>query len=358
MVSEIRGVAQRAAWDTPGEVPPVEEVRPGLWSLPVRIPNNPLRYTLAYAFVEKEGVTLVDPGWDAQESWESLLAGLDVAGTSVDAVRSVVVTHIHPDHLGLGAKVTNRSGGQIIMHSADAAALPAGRGADRNAVGAEMIAVMGMAGAPHDEIAGMQLEGAALDSWVDMPPPDRTLEDAELLPTDNWPIRAIWTPGHSPGHICLFDERNHLLLSGDHVLPRITPNVGLHLEAIVNPLADYEHSLSAVRDLDVEEVLPAHEWRFAPLATRIDELLSHHTRRLEEVRSKLAASPDTTAWELATALTWSRPFEGLGAFMRRAAVGETLAHLAYLRIAQEVTADGETPLHWRLKQTLASRQSR
>ena len=117
---QVTGTRQRQAWQD-GVLPPVEKVRDGLWSIPVPIPDNPLRYTLIYAFELPDGVALVDAGWDAEDSWLALVAGLRTAGYEPADVRAVLVTHMHPDHFGLAGRVREASGAWIGMHEADAA---------------------------------------------------------------------------------------------------------------------------------------------------------------------------------------------------------------------------------------------
>ena len=119
----ITGTEQHDAWQR-RVLPPVEQVRPGVWSIPVPIPRSPLRYTLSYAFLDDAGVLLVDPGWDSAEGRAALTAGLGIAGASIAEVSGVVATHVHPDHHGLSGWVRERSGAWIGMHPAEARALP------------------------------------------------------------------------------------------------------------------------------------------------------------------------------------------------------------------------------------------
>ena len=100
---------------------------------------------------------------------------------------------------------------------------------------------------------------------VDPVRPDLLLEDGEKPEVPGWDLTAIWTPGHSPGHLCFYESTNELMLSGDHVLPRITPNIPFHPQAGANPLGDYLASLDKLEPYDVDEVLPAHEYRFDDL---------------------------------------------------------------------------------------------
>jgi glyoxylase-like metal-dependent hydrolase (beta-lactamase superfamily II) len=166
---------------------------------------------------------------------------------------------------------------------------------------------------------------------VSMAKPDRLVEDGDRLDLPGWDLRAIWTPGHSPGHLCFVSPSRKLLFSGDHVLAKITPMVAVHPQSAPNPLADYLDALAAVRKLDVEEVLPAHEYRFLELAERVDYVIAHHEERLAEIERAIgAASGGVCCWDIATGLTWARPWETIPPFMRRAANNETLAHLVWL----------------------------
>ncbi|MFD0775306.1 MBL fold metallo-hydrolase, partial [Streptomonospora algeriensis] len=101
-------------------LPPVEDLGEGVWSVPVPIPGNPLGYTLVYVLDSPQGPVLVDAGWNHEASWHALAAGLETAGTSVADVYGVVLTHFHPDHCGLTARVREASGAWIAMHRADA----------------------------------------------------------------------------------------------------------------------------------------------------------------------------------------------------------------------------------------------
>jgi glyoxylase-like metal-dependent hydrolase (beta-lactamase superfamily II) len=140
----------------------------------------------------------------------------------------------------------------------------------------------------------------------------------------------VHTPGHTPGHLCFVDERAQRLFAGDHILPRITPNISAQAVAGTRPLADYLESLAKVRDLDVDEIMPAHEWRFRGLAQRADDIAAHHERRLAELLAAIAANPDATSWDLAGQLTWSRSWDQYSGRMRISAVTETAAHVLEL----------------------------
>ena len=137
---------------------------------------------------------------------------------------------------------------------------------------------------------------------VMMAEPDVMFEDGRIVDVPGWDLQTVWTPGHSPGHVCFYSDRHKLLLSGDHVLPRITPNIGVHTQQFPNPLGEYLESLLKVQNLDVDEVLPAHEYRFADLHGRLDEIITHHADRLAEIERQLEEHPGSTAWDLSMAL--------------------------------------------------------
>lgn len=342
---EVTGLLQQHAWAA-RVLPPVEKVQDGLWSIPVPIPNNPLRYVLVYALELDDGLALVDAGWDTEDAWAALTAGLATAGGSISDVRAVLVTHIHPDHYGLAGRVREASGAWVGLHPDDAALLPARYGAGVPELLQEMQALLRDCGVPEQELGVLAGSSLAIIDYVRQVLPDRMIEDGDRLDLPGWDLRAVHTPGHSPGHLCFHDPRRRVLLSGDHVLPRITPNVGVHAQSAGNPLAEFLDSLARVAALEasVDEVLPAHEYRFAGIAARVEQLVGHHDRRLDEIVA--AAGTPVTTWELTGLLSWSRPWDQVSGFMRRAAVAETLAHLVLLEHRGRVQRTSVSPWRW------------
>ena len=245
-------------------LPPVERVRPGLWSVPVPLPNNSLRYVLVYVFETDAGVYLVDAGWNTEDAFAALEAGLDVVGATIADVRGVLVTHIHPDHYGLAGRIRNESGAWVALHPADAHLLHE-RYEEPEHLLDRVGTMLRRMGAPPDELESLQRAAMPVRSLVDAAKPDVELEDGARPELPGWDVTAIWTPGHSPGHLCFWEAGNRLMLSGDHVLPRITPNIPFHPQAGANPLGDYLASLDKLEPYDAVEVLPAHEHRFVGL---------------------------------------------------------------------------------------------
>ena len=350
-VVTVTGTAQRQAW-LDRALPPVEKVRPGVWSVPTPFPNSPLRYVLAYLLESPRGPVLIDTGWPSDEAWDGLVAGVRETGHEISDVAAVLVTHFHADHYGLAHKVREASGAWIGMHEEDARALSRFTSvADFAAAEGAWLARRGM---PAEEIDGM-LPAPQAESRRPAPP-EVMIEDGSCPLGDDLPLRAIWTPGHTPGHLCFADERYDVLLTGDHVLPRISPNISPSPATTDDTLGIYLRSLAELASTDPEEVLPAHEYGFSGLPARIRQLHEHHRARLREILAVVAGAGGCTTVDVAESLTWSRPWDQNLGFVRRSAIGETYAHLVYLErrglianVGTDSAADsrGETD-HWRL----------
>ncbi|MBW8484325.1 MBL fold metallo-hydrolase [Actinomadura parmotrematis] len=308
--------------------PAPEDLGGGVWSVPVPIPGNPLNYTLVYALESPSGPVLVDAGWEHEEAWAVLKDGLATFGMDIADVHGVVVTHYHPDHAGLAGRVRAASGAWIAMHGADAAVVRMFHDAVReDADRSWESAALRRAGAPADEVAVASGEGR-----VDPPAvPDRELADGDLVDLPGRALRAIHTPGHSPGHICLHLEDTGRVFTGDHVLPRITPHIGLYPYDLpgVDPLGDFLGSLGKVGGLPADQVLPAHQYRFTGLSDRAAEIVAHHEERIAEVLDLLSGRP-VSLWDLTAGLTWRHPWAEMTRQARRMAAGEAAAHLRVL----------------------------
>jgi glyoxylase-like metal-dependent hydrolase (beta-lactamase superfamily II) len=326
----VTGVAQQRAWRA-REFPPVEEVRPGVWSVPVTMPDNPLRYTLCYLLLSDTGVVAVDPGWESDAGWDDLQRGLAAAGLSPDRVTGVVVTHVHLDHHGLSRRLAESSGAWIAMHAEEVQALPSRISEKAGPDGGR--AWLTRCGAPAEMMAEFNADLADTLGIFRLADPDLLLQDGQTLDLPGRRIRVVWTPGHTPGHICLYDADYDLLLTGDHLLPRISPNIGVFPGGLRSPLTSYLDSLRAMPGFDSAEALPAHEYRFRGIAGRSQDIARHHDVRAREVLDIVAAAGQPTIWEVTESLTWSRTWDEITGFMRRAALAETAAHVEYLERA-------------------------
>ncbi|MFI1154207.1 MULTISPECIES: MBL fold metallo-hydrolase [Streptomyces] len=340
----------------------------GVRGIKVPIPDNPLGHTLVHVLDTDRGPVLIDTGWDDPESWDTLVAGLDALGTAIADVHGVVITHHHPDHHGLSGRVREASGAWIAMHAADTEVVVRTRSAEPGTWLDYMSEKLAAAGAPAEHIAPLRAAGTlprgvrhgrgprlpGLRAAV----PDREIVPGELLPLAGRRLRAIWTPGHTPGHVCLHLEERHpadlpghgRLFSGDHLLPGISPHIGLYedpsSELVTDPLGDYLDSLERIGRLDPAEVLPAHQHAFTDAPARVRELLRHHEERLTGLR-ELLAEP-LTPWELAERMEWNRPWEQIPYGSRNIAVSEAEAHLRRLvKQGRAEAVPGSDPVTYR-----------
>ncbi len=333
---QITGTLQRQAW-LERSIPPVEQLSARLWSIPVVMPDNPLRYVVSYALAARGGLTLIDSGWASDAAWDALTAGLTSIGASVTDVHGVLVTHMHLDHLGLAGRVREASGAWVALHPADANLISRPDYRDLQlALDGDVarLQVLGASAAEaHESVNHSKVSRVAYAGLE----PDRLLADGEFVDVPSWHLRAVHTPGHTPGHTMFVDEDTDTVFAGDHILPRITPNISVTRGVEGNPLGDYLTSLQATAKIVAREIYPAHEWRFTGLPARVEQLLTHHQERSGEIVDLLGHDDGLTPWEVAPHLTWSRPWSHYQGRTRMQAVTETAAHLVYLAGTGRVT---------------------
>lgn len=344
--------AQAPAWKDL-VLPATERIAEGTWAVPVPIPDNPLRYTYSYLLEADDGVAVVDPGWDGDARLQALLEGLSGAGYTPADIVGIVVTHYHRDHLGLvPALLSLQPGAWLALHSHDIESVESFRSRSSRTTPESAMALGANLGLPAERIEELassfagKARSASSDRTVfafDWPQNLLRVEDKELLPIPGRRIRVLWTPGHTFGHIALHDEENQTFFSGDHVLPSISPNIGLDITSIGHSLGDYLGSLERMRGLPEDvAVAPAHGYRFDGLHIRADQLVAHHDQRLAELRERAAATDDQSVYSMCQGMEWARGFEGLTGFQLYAALMETAAHMHYLDMPVPSLDGGES----------------
>ena len=320
-------------------LPPRAELLPGVWRLPLPLRDSPLGHVNTYLVRADDGYLLVDCGWDTADTLRALEGHLRALDVRFPDVRHLVVTHIHPDHYGLAGRLREITSADLSFHRLERLYIES-RYADADDLLAEMREWLRLNGTPQNELDQLNRGSTSMMERVQIAYPDRTLDGGEEIPCGRYTFKVIWTPGHAAGHICLYDGGNKVLLSGDHVLPRITPSVGLHVRTQGNPLADYLDSLRLIGRLQAELVLPGHGEPFRGLPERTAELLAHHQRRLDEIVHLLrpGEAEARTGFDIARQMRWGsrRAWDDLSGFERRLAVTETLAHVELLHARSQV----------------------
>ncbi len=294
----------------------------------------------AYLIEGAEGWSLVDAGLHTDDAEQALRAALAEAGIGMEQVRRVFLTHLHPDHMGM-AGLLERAGTHVLMHRPEIAAAER-VWSERHELIDATYAWFERHGMPRDVDEGMREAWIAMGRRVDKLEHVEGVDDGSDLDLGGHAVRMRWTPGHTDYHAVLVDERDRLLFAGDHVLPRITSNVGLYPYSRDDPLGDFLDALRGVRDLPVSRVLPAHGEPFDDLAGRVDELLTHHAARLDATLAALGPT-ERDAYAIARTL-----FPVLrSAHEERFALAETLAHLRYLERRGRVREIEGVPARWR-----------
>ncbi len=316
------------------------EVAEGVFELRLPIPFEDGLVNV-FLFVDDGDVDLLDCGMNSGESLELLRSTLADLGNK--RLRRLVVTHIHPDHYGAAGVLAGPGKADLYLHRLEVP-LVHPRYVELEQLVIEVRNYLLVNGVPHEEAEVLSNSQRALSQVVAPAEPTVQLDGAETLMMGRLPVRVVWTPGHSPGHICLHAPAAGLLFAGDHVLPDLSPNIGLHPQSTPDPLHEYLEGLRKVAALQPRQVLPAHGRPFADVAGRVEWLVDHHRRRMERIVA-IVAGEELTGWELALKL-WG-PREQL--YERRLALQEGLAHLQALavegRLEKLVSRDS---VRWRL----------
>jgi glyoxylase-like metal-dependent hydrolase (beta-lactamase superfamily II) len=305
------------------------EIISGLHWIKLPIPMNDfnLKHINAYLIRGTEGYLLVDAGFNVDSTFSTLHNYLVKHDLSFSDINQIVVTHAHPDHFGMAGRIKKLSGAKLAMHHLESElVLP--RYVHMEDLLEQTSRMLEDNGVPRAELVKLRDASLKIVPLVVPTPPDISLRDGEIIKTGEFTFRVIWTPGHSSGHICLYEPDKKVLLSGDHILPQITPNVSVHPQSIENPLGRYLAALKEIRRLDIMHTLPGHNEPFDDPTARIDAIIEHHVQRNLEILYALQEGPRNT-YQIARELTWGTGsrYQDLPEFHQRMAVFETLAHL-------------------------------
>jgi len=318
----------------------VHRVAPGVLEAFLPLPSKPSIINVFLIDCGGGEWALVDTGVALAESRAAFAGALRSQEIEPQAIRWLLATHHHPDHFGASAAFRTDGGGEVYLHPLEAERME-----------------YSLTAPPEDMIVHGRRHGMPIPADVKSAPNpsqvwagtfhptrsiDRLLEDGEVLELGRRRLQVVWTPGHTPGHCCFLDLDDHTLFVGDHLLPRITPHVGVFATGPRNPLGDFLASQEKIAAVEASLVCPAHGAVYSAHRHRARQIISHHEFRLREIADVIRRGPVHAFDTAARVFAWV--FENPNARMQRgAAVMETIAHLELLHArgeAARVERDG------------------
>lgn len=321
----------------------VVEVAPGVvrMQLPISMPG--LGHVNTYAMVGRRGLVVVDPGLPTEESYTALKKRLSAAGMSASQVAAAVVTHSHPDHYGGVRRLMDESSA-VLLADADFGHLVMAPGVDGCSSEVHLTHTGGHKWmlprpwngqplpppVPARRLLALRFAGRKAATSFLPPPPKRRLSDGDKVEMGGRMWVTVRTPGHTLDHLCFYDPTTGVLISGDHVLPTITPHVP-GVGGGPDPLSGFLSSLDKVASVgDITRVLPAHGHPFDNFAERVEEIKYHHAARLQRIHEALAKegamTVEATSHHLFREARWGPMAES-----------EAFAHLEHMRLKGEVS---------------------
>lgn len=302
----------------------IETILPNLHRIEIPLPGNPLKYLNSYVITSPDRNLLIDTGFNRPECFDAMQSGLSELNINL-AKTDFFITHLHADHFGqVSVLVTDTS--RVYFNQPDAEILHAFDGFEY------LIPYAMSNGFPEEEVRAAISEHPGAKYEFGIIPELIILEDGDPVEVGDYCFYCVATPGHTRGHLCLYEARKKILLSGDHILLDITPNIQSWDDGL-NPLKNYLTSLQRVYPLDVDLVLPGHRRLFRNFKERVDELIAHHHHRADEVLHILSESP-LNAYQTASRMTWDISYEYWEEFplaQKWFATGEAIAHLQFLQ---------------------------
>jgi len=306
----------------------VEEILANLYKIEIPLPRNPLKSLNSY-LIKNDRNLIIDTGWDQKECLDAMQAGLTQLRVDLK-ITDFFITHLHADHLGLLSRLATETS-TVYFNQPEAERIKTlGRWDD-------FIDFARKNGFPENELQAALHSHPGFKYGLKKDMSFHIVKEGDRIEIGNYSFECIETPGHTRGHICLYEPNKKILAAGDHILDDITPTIQLWSDDW-DPLREYLNSLEEIRQLDIELVLPGHRGIIKNCRERIGELKEHHERRLEEIVSILRRGTQN-AFEVASQMSWDVIYEAWDAFpisQKWFATGEAISHLKYLQEEERI----------------------
>ncbi|HEV2690333.1 MAG TPA: MBL fold metallo-hydrolase [Bryobacteraceae bacterium] len=302
------------------------EVYPHVWKLTLPLPFE-LESVNVYLVAIDGGWMLIDTGMETDEAFEVLRNAMEQRGIAWREIRQILLTHMHPDHIGMSRRLLELSGAELAMHEVEFRHLQLVTGGGRRIPWLDR--VYREAGVPAPLEEKMEAHFFAVRKNFHDLTPDHLYSGNVRIQTAIGPLEVIMASGHSPGLICLYSRERKVLFSADQMLERITPNISWHPDR--DMLQEYLTSLEGLSGLDVDLILPGHYEPFSGHRAWIAKTGVHHRDRCGEILNAVRRTPQT-AHQMVAEL-WRKKLSPIN---HHFAVFEVLAHLEHMQRRGEV----------------------
>lgn len=311
----------------------IEMVFPDIYKIDIPLPHNPLRSTNSYFVRGTTRNLLVDTGFNCPESRQAMTEALQSLNADMETT-DLFITHLHSDHAGLLTYLATPAT-VVWMSAADAAVVGASKNSSHWKMFSEFLPMSGLVASGvennYENHPGYKFAPDLFSKFT-------LVNEGFEIKVGSYTFKCLETSGHTAGHICLYDPYKRLLLSGDHILGKITPNITLW-QLGTDVLGNYLNSLDKIYNLEVDLVLPGHRYLIADCRGRINELRAHHQRRLEDV-TRILGSGRMNAVEVASQMNWDLSYSSWDDFpwgQKLFATGEAMSHLYHLAMQGKVS---------------------
>lgn len=327
------------------------ELFKGINQIQVPLPGNGDGNVNVYIIEGTTGNLMIDTGWNTADSFNTLAHEMKSSGFAMKDITHVAITHAHPDHFGLAGKIADLTGAKIFLSDIEYNMLDLRYWHPEGLLG-DIEAFLKSHGVPDWELKMLVEASLNLRNNV------ATLKDIEILkpgdriPMEPFEFQVVLTPGHSAGHICLYEPQKKYLFTGDHVLAETLPHVGYHPQSGKNPLGDYITSLDTLAKLEIRFVFPGHGSVFSGLLPKIDDIMRLHNERMVNMQ-KVMGIETKNAFDVARIMNWGLDgeplnYDKLEPVARRQAILQTLAYLQYM-VAEnrgKIMTENDKIIYW------------
>lgn len=312
----------------------IEEIIPDLYRIEIPLHRSPLKWLNSYIVKGDDRFLIIDTGFNHKECLNSM--NLSLQKLQVDLNKTdIFITHLHVDHIGLVGSLVQ---GNTRVYFNEGEARQVNFIYDNwNDYWQEIVDVYVANGFPVNGAQISMKSHPAHQNDIDRKIDFTIIKEGYMIDIGDFHFKCVATPGHSPGHMCLYEANKKILVAGDHILFDITPNISYWVE-MEDALGQYLDSLEKINTFDVKMVLTGHRCIEYDLQRRVKELQEHHSDRLDEVLTALRDG-EKNVFQIVPHLKWditAKTWEEFPPLQKWFAFGETLAHVRHLEIKGKV----------------------